>query len=480
MKLKSGTKPLGVWMDLARGACYYIGHELETVRFSLEAEGFDVHPVSQFDFVPEKLSNHTLVLIKSNCEPSDSDYSEIAKLRAKDAFLLAWVPEELETAWYDAGVNNVFVGDSKARFAAKIRFVGSLIDEFRKARSIAKEHAIALEDLQTTVDSLEIASRRFEALFNGLPVATFTFDSDGLVHEWNKVATELFGIESFEAFFQHVSSVLDPDGFGYWSDELVDELFNSTKTKEFDWKFVRNDGTEIFLACKVLCMTNRKGEVIAAVAGNLDITERVLAKRKVEEQVLEIKSYLKVMEKQRLKLQEANRQLRRLAVTDGLTGLMNRRRFNEQLDEVLDRAIRQDHRFSLLIFDIDHFKSLNDVFGHQAGDEILIKFAEVLRATARRYERPARYGGEEFAIVLDNCDAEAARLAAERFRTAIIMQTWPYREITVSVGSATFTGTESARGMIENADKALYYSKANGRNRSTHYNDLPADLRKVA
>jgi diguanylate cyclase (GGDEF)-like protein/PAS domain S-box-containing protein len=295
----------------------------------------------------------------------------------------------------------------------------------------------------------------------------------GLIHEWNSLATELFGIEAYSAFFNTVSDVLDPDGVGTWDREVVNQIFTTDRGAEFDWTFTRDDGRVVHLACKVLCLTNRKGDVIAAVAGNLDITERVQAQKKIEEQVREIKSYLKVMERQRLKLQDANRQLRRLAVTDGLTGLMNRRRFNELLDESLDRAMRQNQIFSIILFDIDHFKKLNDEFGHNAGDEILVKFANVLKDAARRYERPARYGGEEFAIVLDNCDAHGARLAAERFRTAVNGEDWPYRDITVSVGCSTFSGVESARGMIEFADEALYFAKSQGRNRVAHHRDIP-------
>jgi diguanylate cyclase len=128
----------------------------------------------------------------------------------------------------------------------------------------------------------------------------------------------------------------------------------------------------------------------------------------------------------------------------------------------------------LLLFDIDHFKQLNDVFGHQAGDEILIKFSAILQQTARRYERPARYGGEEFAIILDNCESTMATMAAERFRAAILETDWPFRKITASVGCATFTGIETARSLIENADEALYASKRNGRDKVTHYLELIA------
>ncbi|MEI8283282.1 MAG: diguanylate cyclase, partial [Armatimonadota bacterium] len=324
------------------------------------------------------------------------------------------------------------------------------------------------------------ASRRFEALFNGLPVGCFTFDAKGMIHEWNSLATEIFGIEGYQAFLNYVWDTLDPDCSGAWSTEIVDKIFTSESGTEFDWSFTRDDGVVVHLACKIVSLTNKKGEVVAAIAGNLDITARVLAQEQLEEQMRENRNYLRVMEKQRLKLQEANRQLRRLAVTDGLTSLTNRRLFNELLEEVLDRSIRQSQTFSVLMFDIDHFKALNDVFGHQAGDELLEKFANILRSTARRYERPARYGGEEFAIILDNCDKTASLLAAERFRSAINCYNWPYREIHASIGCSTFSGIESPREMIEKADSALYYSKHHGRDKVTHSDDTVTPEKKAA
>ncbi len=465
---------------VSRGTCFWVGSESPAATAFLEREGFTVKSKSFEEFKDFSQEGFYFYLIQDQGSPDQNPNLNLASANRLGHFVLVWTDEKNELDWYNVGADHVVVGPPDERWLTKIHFIANLLDERRQWQETEEKFTRAHEDLHATVESLEFASRRFEALFNGLPVACFTFDAQGLVHEWNGLATETFGIEAYEAFFNTVWTVLDPDETGAWSQEKVDKLFASNKSIEFDWQFRRADDSEVHLACKVVCLTNRRGEVIAAVAGNLDITERVLSQRKIDEQMREIKNYMKVMERQRLKLQDANRQLRRLAVTDGLTGLMNRRRFNELLEETLDRAIRQDHKFSLLLFDIDHFKALNDNFGHQAGDEILIQFAKILNTTARRYERPARYGGEEFAIILDNCDASAAQLAAERFRAAILAESWPHRAITASVGCSTFSGVESARGMIEQSDEALYHSKRTGRNRVTHYRDLTEEQLKAA
>lgn len=392
--------------------------------------------------------------------------------------VVVWTKIEFAREWYECHSDLVLRRSHDEKFVNLLTGAVKLHDQRVSNHETGDRLVRSNDDLRATIESLEIASRRFEALFSGLPVGCFTFDVSGMIHEWNGLASTIFGIEGYQAFLNRVWDVLDPDCIGAWNRELVQEVFAGGNGIEFDWKFIRDDGHTVYIATKIVCLTNKRGEVVAAVAGNLDITQRVLAQEQLEEQMRENRNYLKVMERQRLKLQEANRQLRRLAVTDGLTSLTNRRRFNELLEEVLDRAIRQNQTFSVLMFDIDHFKSLNDAFGHQAGDEILEQFAAILRETARRYERPARYGGEEFAIILDNCDRASCQIAAERFRNAINSFDWPYRKVTSSIGCSTFTGIESARDLVEQADIALYASKKNGRNQVTHYDDVPKDSRE--
>lgn len=467
-------------MSGLRGNCHWVGKvDTEVVEF-LEKQGFAVTACTEKEFSGFAVDGFSFYFICCPGKPSAQIQAALKSNKRLGHTVVVWSDTKHANQWIDTGVELILPSTYDDKFLHVLSFAIQIHDDRIHWREAEERLTRSNDDLHASIDSLEIASRRFEALFNGLPVGCFTFDSKGMIHEWNGLATTIFGIEGYQAFLNSVWDVLDPDCTGSWSAEMVGKIFSEEVGCEFDWSFVRDDGEVVHLACKVVCLTNKKGDVVAAIAGNLDITDRVIAQQQLEEQMRENRNYLKVMERQRLKLQEANRQLRRLAVTDGLTSLTNRRRFNELLEEVLDRAIRQSHTFSVLMFDIDHFKSLNDVFGHQAGDEILEKFAEILRDTARRYERPARYGGEEFAIILDNCDKTASLIAAERFRSAINSYPWPYRDITSSIGCSTFTGVESVRELVEQADFALYASKNSGRNRVTHVDDIPRNDLKAA
>ncbi|MBS1725463.1 MAG: sensor domain-containing diguanylate cyclase [Armatimonadetes bacterium] len=337
-----------------------------------------------------------------------------------------------------------------------------------------------IASLHAGVESLEFASRQFEMLFRGLPVGSFTFDINGTILQWNSSATTMFGIDADMAVNNRIWDIFDQTQGNPWTQDKIARLSKSAKSIEFDWRFAKPDGSDVHLACTVVGLTAKNGKFVSAVACNLDISARVMAQLQLEEQMRENRNYLKVMERQRLKLQEANRQLRRMAITDGITTLTNRRRFNELLEEVLDSAIRQQHAFSVLMIDIDHFKSHNDEFGHLASDRVLNSFGEVLRETSRRYERPARFGGEEFTIILDNCDKLCSIDAANRFRNAINSFQWPYRQITASIGCSTFSGKETPEELVDKADKAMYASKRAGRDTITHYDDLNRATSKVA
>ncbi|ROL74626.1 PleD family two-component system response regulator [Pseudomonas vranovensis] len=172
-------------------------------------------------------------------------------------------------------------------------------------------------------------------------------------------------------------------------------------------------------------------------------------------------------------LLDTNLVLQRLMNSDGLTGLSNRRHFDEYLELEWRRAMREQAQLSLLMIDVDYFKSFNDTFGHLAGDEALRKVAEAIRAScARPSDLPARYGGEEFALVLPNTSPGGARLVAEKLRQTVaamnIAHTMPNADsvLTVSIGLATLTpGIGShCRQLISAADKGLYLAKNNGRN----------------
>ncbi|HEY6079808.1 MAG TPA: GGDEF domain-containing protein [Polyangiaceae bacterium] len=165
------------------------------------------------------------------------------------------------------------------------------------------------------------------------------------------------------------------------------------------------------------------------------------------------------------------RQLYDASVTDALTGAHNREHFDTQLRAELSYARRHGTDVSLVIFDADHFKKVNDTYGHQVGDSVLIKLAEVVRATVRSEDVFARYGGEEFALVLRGIDIEGAGAVADRLRERIANITLSTErgplKVTVSAGCASLSSAEekTPEGLIGIADRRLYAAKHAGRNR---------------
>jgi diguanylate cyclase (GGDEF)-like protein len=169
--------------------------------------------------------------------------------------------------------------------------------------------------------------------------------------------------------------------------------------------------------------------------------------------------------------------LERMATTDGLTGLINHRHFQQLFDAVFARAERYDRRVSLILIDIDHFKSINDTYGHPVGDEVLQRVAAMLNNNARRTDIVARYGGEEFAVLMEETDTEGAVQIAERIRKNVESEVFRCDNgtfaCTLSLGIATFPGDASTKAKItECADQALYRAKRAGRNRSVIYGSV--------
>ena len=159
------------------------------------------------------------------------------------------------------------------------------------------------------------------------------------------------------------------------------------------------------------------------------------------------------------------------ATTDGLTGLVNHRTFQERFTTMLGRAERHDLAVSLLLTDIDHFKKINDTYGHPTGDEVLRRVAAILKASARKIDIVARYGGEEFALVLEGTDRAGAVQLAERIRQEVEQQSFPSTKgsfkATLSIGIAGYPyDARDKPELIARADQALYSAKHGGRNRT--------------
>ena len=170
-------------------------------------------------------------------------------------------------------------------------------------------------------------------------------------------------------------------------------------------------------------------------------------------------------------------EIERLAITDGLTGLFNHRHFQERLSQEFSRIDRFSEPLSVLIIDIDHFKKINDTYGHPVGDAVLKGVADKIRKTIRNIDISARYGGEEFAVILIGTDERGAMNMAERLRKAVMNKTFSADKntfnVTISIGISTYTkGIKRKEELIEKADKALYQAKRGGRNRSILWSEI--------
>ena len=175
-----------------------------------------------------------------------------------------------------------------------------------------------------------------------------------------------------------------------------------------------------------------------------------------------------------IELESANNKLEIISKTDGLTGLLNRNHWEEHLEKEFERQKRYQKDCTLIIFDIDHFKKVNDNYGHPAGDEVIRQTANIVRQCIRKTDIAGRYGGEEYVILLPHTHVDSAKVLAERIRKKIERTPAYYEEqpisYTVSIGLCGFhQGLLSPTEWIDNADQALYICKEGGRNQCHVY-----------
>ena len=222
---------------------------------------------------------------------------------------------------------------------------------------------------------------------------------------------------------------------------------------EADYRALTSDGGYVWIRDVVHVVRGATGEVDSLVGFMFDISER----KQAEEDLLRL-----------------HKELEQLSLTDGLTGIANRRMFDQRLETEWSDSLRSGKPLSLVILDIDHFKQYNDAHGHVAGDECLKRIAGVLHDIARRpRDVVARFGGEEFILLLPETDAAAAHALAQACASGIAglkiphggMGTSDLVSASMGVGTATARGDGAARGFVEAVDRMLYAAKSGGRNR---------------
>jgi two-component system cell cycle response regulator len=191
--------------------------------------------------------------------------------------------------------------------------------------------------------------------------------------------------------------------------------------------------------------------------------------------LLRIKALQEEVERQKTSLEALNERLLRISQTDGLTGLFNRRHIEEELGHMYQHSARLGEQLTVVMADLDKFKSVNDTYGHQAGDEVLRQTAEILTKAIREIDRVGRYGGEEFMLLLPGTTAEEAVTFCERVRHTLESHTFTFEggslQRTGSFGVATFPHTriKNCDALVRAADDALYVAKETGRNKVVRF-----------
>lgn len=313
----------------------------------------------------------------------------------------------------------------------------------------------------------KVADELLGFIVDRLDIGVVIFNQDLEVQLWNRFMAANSG-KSAEEVIGNKLPDLFPELPVRWLKKKIDSVFilkNSAFTawqqRPFLFQFAHNrpvtGGVEhMYQNCTFIPLKDSSGDVNLVCMTLQDVTDEGISQ--------------KLLQATMLRLEESSR-------TDGLTQLLNRSYWEFCLARELKRFNRYGNRASLIMFDLDHFKSINDNYGHLAGDEVLRRVAETLRDTVRETDISGRYGGEEFGVIVTESDVEGAKLLAERIRKNIealdIVHESHKIPVTVSLGVTEFqVSISNHEEVISRADQALYESKENGRNRFTVFEEM--------
>ena len=304
----------------------------------------------------------------------------------------------------------------------------------------------------------------YQRIFEYTPDALLVVDQAGRITLVNARAETLFGYDRSELIGQPIEILVPP-------------RFAARHARHRDGFMAEGHGREMGAAIELFAQQKQGSELPVDIMLSPMIVDGTPLTLCVVRDISERRAAENALRRQTEELQKLHAEMKELASHDGLTGLYNWRAFYEHAGQMLKTAHRKQENATLLMLDLDHFKRVNDRFGHAEGDRVLQAVASTLKATARENDIVARHGGEEFVVAALGLTEDEGMIAAERLRTAIAAIENMKQPITASIGVATLLPQaqkqDAARvlaALLDQADQALYAAKNHGRNQVCHFN----------
>ncbi|MCP4268313.1 MAG: diguanylate cyclase [Candidatus Brocadiaceae bacterium] len=340
-----------------------------------------------------------------------------------------------------------------------------------------------LNRIETSGRKISDITRKMSAIHYNEPLPSY-HDSSTIISIDREI--DILMVDDSEDVFEIIKAVLgDQDLINvFWSANIRDAM-TILRQRQFDMIFLDhflNDGTSIDffrnvenegIDTPIVVVTGYGDEMIASQVIQLGAYE-YLPKSKINPESLS-RVINHTLERSRLRndVKKAQAKMAEMSTVDELTKLHNRRYFVEALEGEFERAIRYQTEMALIMMDLDFFKKINDTYGHPAGDMVLSRIGEILKAHVRRNDLACRYGGEEFAVILPSITRDITYTVYERFRKVVSEQLFEYESqhfhVTVSIGIAFSNDAELINDLLAHADQALYQAKKTDRNKIVTY-----------
>jgi len=319
-----------------------------------------------------------------------------------------------------------------------------------------------------------------DCLVEALPFALLIVDDCGRIAFANAGAESLFGYPATELLDTSIDQLVPPESRGNHSN-LRQSFFADPKPRRMgvgrDLNAIRKDGTPVAVEVALSQLVSEQDRYAVAIVADTSVRRQLeselrRAHRELEQRVEERTAALaRANQEKELLLSDLEikrRELERLSREDALTGLSNRRDFDLRLADLVQSVRRDGGALCVAMFDLDHFKRVNDAFGHAKGDAVLVETAHVLRRECRNVDLVSRYGGEEFALAFPHSTLAEAHRICERIRQSFEKTPWsriaPGLALTISSGVAAWRFGMEPADLLARADANLYVAKSNGRN----------------